>query len=181
MPAGVFLQCLVELGFAEIRPERLGDDKFGVGDLPEQEIADAHFAAGSDDEVRVRDIAGVEVLGEQMLVDLLGFQNAALDLMRRRATREKSAVQLGEELGCLFAPADDPDEQVFREALAAALEGLPPDQRVVVHLKLWEDLTFEVIADMLEIPLNTAASRYRYGIDKLRQKLRPLYDELNRY
>jgi RNA polymerase sigma-70 factor (ECF subfamily) len=47
-----------------------------------------------------------------------------------------------------------------------------------VHLKLWEGRTFEVIADLLGIPPNTAASRYRYGLDKLRSRLRPLYEEL---
>ena len=39
-------------------------------------------------------------------------------------------------------------------------------------------MTFEAIAETLGIPLNTAASRYRYGIDKLRERLRPLYEEL---
>lgn len=39
-------------------------------------------------------------------------------------------------------------------------------------------MTFEEIAGALAIPPNTAASRYRYGIDKLRDLLRPLYDEV---
>ena len=43
--------------------------------------------------------------------------------------------------------------------------------------KLRQDV-FEEIAATLEIPLNTAASRYRYGLDKLRTRLRPLYDEI---
>ena len=72
----------------------------------------------------------------------------------------------------------DPDEAAFRNELAIALGELPPDQRAVVHLKLWSGLTFEQIAETLEIPLNTAASRYRYGLDKLRARLRPLYDEI---
>jgi RNA polymerase sigma-70 factor (ECF subfamily) len=58
------------------------------------------------------------------------------------------------------------------------MEELPPDQRAVVHLKLWEGLAFEEIAAALEIPPNTAASRYRYGLDKLRERLRPLYEEI---
>jgi RNA polymerase sigma-70 factor (ECF subfamily) len=78
----------------------------------------------------------------------------------------------------LFAQSTAPDEQIFREKLAEALGELPPDQRAVVHLKLWENLTFEAISETLEIPLNTAASRYRYGLDKLRERLRPLYDEI---
>ena len=48
----------------------------------------------------------------------------------------------------------------------------------MVHLKLWDGHTFEQIADALDIPANTAASRYRYGLDKLREQLRPLYEEL---
>ena len=106
--------------------------------------------------------------------------NAAIDLMRRRGTRQKYHDEFGvqTEQTSPFAPASDPDEQSFRSALAAALGELPPEQRAVVHLKLWEGLTFESIAGALEIPLNTAASRYRYGLDKLREHLRPLYDEI---
>ena len=80
----------------------------------------------------------------------------------------------------LFAPANDPDEQTFRAELAGALAELPADQRAVVHLKLWEGLTFEQIAAALDIPPNTAASRYRYGLDKLRERLRPLYEEMKK-
>ena len=99
--------------------------------------------------------------------------NAAIDLIRRRGTRDKTREQFAAESISPFAPAGDPDEQAFRAALAEALAELPADQRAVVHLKLWEGLTFEQIADALEIPLNTAASRYRYGLDKLRERLRP--------
>lgn len=104
--------------------------------------------------------------------------NAAIDLMRRRGTRARNHEQFGAETFDLFAPAGDFDEAAFREELSAALAGLPPDQRAVVHLKLWEGLTFEEIAAALEIPPNTAASRYRYALDKLRTRLRPLYEEI---
>ncbi|MGD0412018.1 MAG: sigma-70 family RNA polymerase sigma factor [Verrucomicrobiota bacterium] len=104
--------------------------------------------------------------------------HAAIDLIRRRDARERHYHQLAREPIPLFAQSADPDERVFREKLAEALGELPPNQRAVVHLKLWEKLTFEAIAETLEIPLNTAASRYRYGLDKLRDRLRPLYDEI---
>ena len=104
--------------------------------------------------------------------------NAAIDLMRRRGTRDRHREQFASEPLSPFAPADDPDEQTYRAQLADALAGLPPDQRAVVHLKLWEGLTFEEIVDALEIQPNTAASRYRYGLDKLRAWLRPLYEEI---
>jgi RNA polymerase sigma-70 factor (ECF subfamily) len=104
--------------------------------------------------------------------------NAAVDLLRRRGAREKYHDQFGHEPVSAFASAADPDKQSFRKALAAALGELPADQRAVVHLKLWEELTFEQIAAVLGIPPNTAASRYRYGLDKLRHQLRPLYEEI---
>jgi RNA polymerase sigma-70 factor (ECF subfamily) len=97
--------------------------------------------------------------------------------MRRRVTRDRTKEGFAAEV-MPFAPVDDPDEQVFRQELATALGELPEDQRAVVHLKLWEGLTFEEIASVLEIPPNTAASRYRYGLDKLRGRLRPLYEEI---
>ncbi len=104
--------------------------------------------------------------------------NLAVDLIRRGGTREKNYAQLAQETVAVFASAAEPDEQAFRLALSAALGELPPEQRAVVHLKLWEGLTFDQIAELLDIPQNTAASRYRYALDKLRQRLRPLYDEI---
>lgn len=105
-------------------------------------------------------------------------RNLAVDRIRRQAARRRHRQRFGEERLCLFAPAADPDEAAFRTELDAALADLPPEQREVVHLKLWEGLTFEAIAGLLDVPLNTAASRYRYGMDKLRARLRPLYDEI---
>jgi RNA polymerase sigma-70 factor, ECF subfamily len=104
--------------------------------------------------------------------------NAAIDLIRRRGTRERHHEQVRAETVTPFAPTDDPDEKAFRTVLAEALGELPPDQRAVVHLKLWEGLTYGQIAAALDIPPNTAASRYRYGLDKLRDRLRPLYEEI---
>ena len=104
--------------------------------------------------------------------------NLTVDFVRRRAVRARSVEVLADETVEVFAPADGPDEQAFRSELAQALAELPPDQRAVVHLKLWEELTFEEIGQALGISPNTASSRYRYGIDKLRARLRPLYDEI---
>jgi len=98
--------------------------------------------------------------------------NRAVDLHRRHRTEPLETAPT------LFAPAGNPDERTFRDQLADALAELPPEQRAVVHLKLWEGMTFEEIATTLDIPPNTAASRYRYGIDKLRGRLRPLYEEI---
>jgi RNA polymerase sigma-70 factor (ECF subfamily) len=106
--------------------------------------------------------------------------NAAIDLMRRRGTRDKTRESFAAENVSPFAPTSDPDEKIFREELAVALGELPEEQRAVVHLKLWGGQTFDEIATALEISPNTAASRYRYGLDKLRARLRPLYEEMKK-
>jgi len=55
--------------------------------------------------------------------------------------------------------------------LETALRQLPPDQREVIHLKIYEQQTFAQIATLLAIPQNTAASRYRYALARLRELL----------
>lgn len=105
--------------------------------------------------------------------------NAAIDLIRRRGARERTRENFAAETVSLFAPAGESDEEFFRNELSAALAALPEEQRAVLHLKLWEEMTFQEIAEILEISPNTAASRYRYGLDKLRERLRPLYKEIN--
>ncbi len=102
-----------------------------------------------------------------------------IDWTRRLRVRIRhendSATQPGT---ALFAPAADPDTATFRTALTTALLGLPADQRAVVSLKLWQDLTFQEIAVAMDISPSTAASRYRYALDKLRACLRPVYEEI---
>ena len=65
---------------------------------------------------------------------------------------------------------ESPDLPVVE--LQRALEQLPAEQREVLVLKVWGEQTFESIAEALEISPNTAASRYRYGIEKLRTLLK---------
>jgi RNA polymerase sigma-70 factor, ECF subfamily len=126
-----------------------------------------------------REPALLETVRDERAFLLRLAHNAAIDLMRRRGARERTKENFAAETVSVFAPASEPDEAFFRKELSAALAGLPEEQRAVLHLKLWEEMTFEEIADALEISPNTAASRYRYGLDKLRQRLRPLYKEIN--
>jgi RNA polymerase sigma-70 factor, ECF subfamily len=99
-----------------------------------------------------------------------------IDQHRRQATRERYAEESDGEP--VFESTQSPDEDHFRREVEAAMITLPTEQRAVLHLKLWEQMTFDEIAQALEISPNTAASRYRYGLDKLRDALRPLYEEI---
>lgn len=60
---------------------------------------------------------------------------------------------------------------VESDDLQEALESLPLEQREVIALKLDGGLTFAQVAEVLQISPNTAASRYRYALDKLRRAL----------
>lgn len=55
--------------------------------------------------------------------------------------------------------------------LRRALQSLPDDQRQVVVLHIWGELTFGQVAEILNVSANTAASRYRYALSKLRDAM----------
>jgi RNA polymerase sigma-70 factor (ECF subfamily) len=57
----------------------------------------------------------------------------------------------------------------MRQLIQNAMSRLPDMHREVITLKVWGELTFAEIADVLGIPPNTAASRYRYGLADLRK------------
>jgi RNA polymerase sigma-70 factor (ECF subfamily) len=52
--------------------------------------------------------------------------------------------------------------------LTALLQRLPPEQREVIALKIYQELTFAEIAAIVKASPNTVAGRYRYGIERLR-------------
>ena len=58
-----------------------------------------------------------------------------------------------------------------RVMLQEALMKLPEDQREVIHLKIHMNMTFDEIGQLTNVPLDTAASRYRYALEKLREML----------
>ena len=67
---------------------------------------------------------------------------------------------------------DEVAAEETHRAVWTALRSIPAEQSEVVVLKIWEELTFSQIAELLEISPATAASRYRYAMEKLTLKLR---------
>jgi len=91
-------------------------------------------------------------------------RNAALNLRRNR----RREVELPREGLWLRHATAHPAEIL---SVQQALEELPEEQRETVFLRIWSGLTLQEIADATETPLNTVASRYRYALEKLRQRL----------
>jgi len=105
--------------------------------------------------------------GDPNALVVTSIRRAALDLHRRsdRRVLREQAVAADAEPFEAFEPEADPRLQ----ALARSLPALPPEQREVVVLKVWGDLTFEQIGEQLQISPNTAASRWRYAMEALRR------------
>jgi len=99
------------------------------------------------------------------------FRNRALNYRRslwRRFAREFESVRWFER-----APGESPAERAAMRGLAS----LPQEQREVIVLKIWHKHTFEEIGELLDISPNTAAGRYRYGLQKLRLLVKgPCYE-----
>jgi RNA polymerase sigma-70 factor, ECF subfamily len=72
-----------------------------------------------------------------------------------------------------LVPRDIGDQPYdLAEQLQVTLSRLPLAQREVVVLKVYREKTFGEIAQLLGVSPNTAASRYRYGMERLRSLLK---------
>jgi len=91
----------------------------------------------------------------------------------------RNAVLNDQKIGSRHTPLDadtawfSPPERDFagEQNLRRALGALPDDQRVVAILHVWGELTFSQIGSLLGVSSNTAASRYRYALGKLRETM----------
>ncbi len=87
---------------------------------------------------------------------------------RDRRTAREAAAQAGAPQCWFDSSIEDRERSGLIEA---AMRKLQPSYREVVTLKTWGGLTFAEISEALGIPANTAASRYRYGLEELRRAL----------
>ncbi len=76
-----------------------------------------------------------------------------------------------EESGAKEIPEDDRQMHEEYQRISKLLEKLPEEQAEIVRLKCSDGLKFREIAKLLDIPLATAKSRYRYAIEHIRQEL----------
>lgn len=97
----------------------------------------------------------------------VSVRNRCVDRLRRRPALplEDVAPDL------IVAPPGDEERIALRQLLNRALLALPAEQAEVVVLRTWHDLEFAAIAAMQGTSVNTALSRYQYGLAKLRKEL----------
>jgi RNA polymerase sigma-70 factor, ECF subfamily len=87
---------------------------------------------------------------------------------RKRQSRREEAAAHPEAEKFFISPLE---QEELCANITAALRNLPETQREVLVMKIWGGLSFPQIAEALRISANTAASRYRYALIKLREQL----------
>jgi RNA polymerase sigma-70 factor (ECF subfamily) len=97
-------------------------------------------------------------------------KHVALDWQRgrRRQLRREAGAARSEAEPLFAAPIEQQERQ---SAIEAALRTLPANQAEVLVLRIWSELTFPQIAAAVGVSENTAASRYRYALARLREQL----------
>lgn len=96
-------------------------------------------------------------------------RNEANRLLRRKlGRREGERMIAAGGIGAFAAAFVAPEEATLALLIDRAGE-LPGEQKEAVFLKIFDGLTFKEIGSVCGVSANTAASRYRYGIEKLRE------------
>jgi RNA polymerase sigma-70 factor, ECF subfamily len=102
--------------------------------------------------------------------------NLCRDRLRRRKTRATVSLESLEEDGPVMVETRPGAHERLLErdlarAVRRAIDALPLEQREVVILKEYQDLTFLEIAQALEVPVSTVKTRLYRGLGQLRLRL----------
>ena len=99
--------------------------------------------------------------------------NLCMDHFRR--TRQQIPVTLpdGQDISCLFLAgdmvADGIEKRQTHESVRKLVEELPEDQREVIVLRIYADMSFKQISELTGVSINTALGRMRYALINLRK------------
>lgn len=111
---------------------------------------------------------------------LLGItRHRAIDATRskrERARMREQALDAGIPMSGESDIERDVTQALLRDSVRAALQELPANQRQVVEMAYYGDLTRAQIAERLGEPLGTVKTRLRLGLLKLRELLRQVED-----
>ena len=104
-------------------------------------------------------------------LDTYVYRIARNEASRLARCRKKEQTVRVESESWLMVRQSHPEPSDLVEQLQAALARLPQPQREVIVMKVYKERTFLDISRLLGLPANTVASRYRYGMEKLRTLL----------
>jgi RNA polymerase sigma-70 factor (ECF subfamily) len=96
-------------------------------------------------------------------------RNAAISAARAEQCRRRHEAEAARRGPAWFVPADD--RRLDAAEAAAALQGLPAEQREVVIARLWGGLSFEQVAAVTSVSASAAHRHYHAGLAALRERL----------
>jgi RNA polymerase sigma-70 factor (ECF subfamily) len=134
-------------------------------------LGSRHDAEDALQTVFVRIVEKRHKLAKARRPDAYVYRIARNEAFRLIGRRKREAKGRAVDESWLFVPQEKPQPNDLAERLQAALARLPRPQREVIIMKIYRQKTFLEISRLLGISQNTAASRYRYGMEKLRTLL----------
>jgi RNA polymerase sigma-70 factor, ECF subfamily len=116
---------------------------------------------------------------QEQVDDVLAFiyfriRRRSIDLTRRQKRRTQYEARQSPQLAGSNGSIELEGAQ-RAQMIEKAMQELPPEQREILVLKIWSDLSFAQIGTALNLSPNTAASRYRYALARLQESLAPAY------
>lgn len=109
--------------------------------------------------------------GDVVAYVFASVRNAAIEVRRRRRRDTERTTSIFAPVES--APTPSPAALEQQHAARKAVDALPMRARQVVVMRLYAGLTFQQIADTLQEPLQTVASRYRRALERIRDELTP--------
>ena len=99
--------------------------------------------------------------------------NLCMDHFRRNRSQIPITLPDGQDISVLFGAGDMASDGIEKrqvhDSVRKLVEGLPDEQREVVVLRVYADLSFKEISDLTGVSINTALGRMRYALINLRK------------
>lgn len=107
----------------------------------------------------------------------LRMRSRAFDRLKSASRSRTSSIEDGSQVLERHLPASDPamspDRSPDRTRVREALTALPPEQRTVIEMQVFDDLSCSEIAEKIGVPIGTVKSRLAAALRKLKAQLLP--------
>jgi RNA polymerase sigma-70 factor (ECF subfamily) len=108
----------------------------------------------------------------RIAVNHANTRRKTLALAQQRTARLESSEPAGDGAS---DPADALEKKELRERVQAALNGLESEDATIIVLRDLQDVPYEAVADILEIPIGTVKSRLHRARRALKARLAPYF------
>ncbi|MCF8448624.1 MAG: sigma-70 family RNA polymerase sigma factor [Taibaiella sp.] len=102
-------------------------------------------------------------------------RNLCMDYFRRTRLNVSVTLPDGQDISALMGTAELASDAIERrqvhESVRKLVEGLPEEQREVIVLRVYADLSFKEISDLTGVSINTSLGRMRYALINLRKQV----------